>query len=216
MSQQINLASPQLLKTRYALGLREMAIGLGLVLAGTLGWAGYLHYQASVLETRAGQQEALQAQAQQKLDTLSAAANRAISPLLIERIKTTQTQVTQREALLAAINGTIESTSVGFASRLRGLALSSTEGAWLNDFTLSPQFVEIKGSVLNAGLLTTYIDRLGNQAAFAGIRFSGMNAVQAQSSGSQAASPQLPPHLDFTLYAGSAKKTTGPGKSNGQ
>ena len=49
-----------------------------------------------------------------------------------------------------------------------------------------------------------------------GIKFSGMNAVQAQSSGSQAASPQLPAHLDFTLYAGSAKKTTGPGKSNAQ
>lgn len=216
MSQQINLASPQLLKTRYAFGLREMAMGLGLILAGTLGWAGYLYYQASVLETRAGQQEALQAQAQQELDKLSAAANRAVSPLLTERIKTTQAQVTQRKALLAAINGTIENTSVGFASHLRALALSNTEGVWLNGFTLSPEYVELKGSVLNAGLLTTYIDRLGKQLPFAGIKFSGMNAVQAQTSDNKVTAAEQPEHLDFTLYSGSRKNTAGQGQSNGQ
>lgn len=209
MSQQINLANPQLLKPRYAFGLREMAIGLGAILAVMLAWAGYLQYQASVLEQRAQQQEALQASAQATLDQLIANANRAVSPLLSERIKTTQAQVTQREVLLDAIRGTLDKTSEGFSPRLRALALSSTEGVWLNGFTLSTDHVELKGAVLNAGLLTTYIDRLGKQAPFAGTAFSGITASEAASADKQAkpddktaAADALPAHLDFTLHAG--------------
>ena len=37
MSQQINLANPQLLKKRYALGLREMLMALGVVLCDRYG-----------------------------------------------------------------------------------------------------------------------------------------------------------------------------------
>ncbi len=207
MSQQINLANPLLLKPRYAFCLREMAIGLGIVLAVTLAWAGYQGYWASVLETQAGQQEAIQAAAQQELDQLTAAAARTASPLLTERIQAVQLQVRQREELLKTISGILEETSEGFSPRLRALAHSSLDGVWLNGFTLSPDYVELKGSVLNAGLLTAYIDRLGKQAPFAGATFSGMTASQVVTQDKTAADAdrkaQLPEHLDFTLHAGS-------------
>lgn len=209
MSQQINLASPQLLKPRYALGLREMAIGLGVVLVAMLAWSGYVYYQASVLEQRAVQQEALQASAQQTLDQLTATAQRAVSPLLTEKAKVTQAQVAQREVLLEAIRATLEKTSEGFSPRLRALAHSNTDGVWLNNFTLSSDFIELKGSVLNAGLLTTYIDRLGKQVSFAGTTFSGMTASQTALVGKTATPNALPEHLDFTLYAGSSPDKPG-------
>ncbi|WP_296820050.1 hypothetical protein [Thiobacillus sp.] len=41
MSQQINLISPLLLKKRYAFGLREMGVGLGVALAAALAWSGF-------------------------------------------------------------------------------------------------------------------------------------------------------------------------------
>ena len=207
MSQQINLISPLLLKKRFAFGLREMVLGVGVVLAGALAWAGYLHYQAGKLETLAAQMEARQAKAQQELDRLAAAANRPVSALLTERIQTTQSQVAQREALLASINGIIENTSAGFSPRLRALAHSSTQGVWLNGFTLSPGYVALKGSTLNADLLTTYLDRLGKQPSFSGMRFSGMKAELAPSVGDsqpRAAAPQG--YLDFSLYSGSQDK----------
>ncbi len=166
MSQQINLISPLLLKKRYAFGLREMALGLGLILAGALAWAGVLHYQAGTLETRAAQQEARQAEAQQELDELAVTATRPASALLAARVKATQAQVAQREVLLASIGGTIEHTSTGFSPRLRALAHSSTDGVWLNGFTLAQGHVALKGSALNAGLLTTYMDRLGRAGRF--------------------------------------------------
>ena len=228
MSQQINLVNPLLLKQRFAFGLREMGLGLGLVLAAALAWGGVLHYQAGALETLAAQQEARQAQAQQALDRLTAAATRPASMLLAERVKLTQAQVAQREALLAAIGGTLDTSSTGFSPRLRALAHGSPKGVWLNGFTLSPGYVALKGSALNAGLLTTYMDQLGKQPPFAGMKFSGMNAALAQPAGDGKAQTATPnghkaqtaaaplEHIDFALYAGNREKPADQGKSNAQ
>lgn len=217
MSQQINLISPLLLKKRYAFGLREMGLVMGLILVCALAWAGYLHYQASVLEARAEQKEARQAEAQKALDELTIAATRPVSALLTERVKATQAQVAQREALLASVGHTIDQTSTGFSPSLRALANGSTEGVWLNGFTLSPGYVALKGAAMNASLLTAYIDRLGKQPPFSGMRFSGMNAALAASKGESASqTAALPDHLDFDLYSGSPDKQSEQGGSHGQ
>ena len=217
MSQQINLLSPLLLKKRYAFGLREMGLALGLVLAGVLAWSGFLHYQAGVLETEATQREALQAKAQQELDQLTAAATRPVSALLTERIKSAQVQVAQREALLGVIGGTIKSTASGFSPRLRALAHSGTEGVWLNAFTLAPGYVALKGAAMNAGLITIYMDQLGKHPPFSGMRFSGMDAVLAQSKGdSETKTAALPDHINFNLYSGSSENLTEQGATRGQ
>jgi len=214
MSQQINLISPLLLKKRYAFGLREMGVGLGVVLAAALAWSGVLTYRANTLEKEAAQLESQQAIAQQELDQLGAAATRPASALLSGRVKAIQAQVAQREALLASMSRTIESTSTGFSSRLRALAQSSTEGVWLNGFTLSSDYVVLEGSALNAGLVTTYMDRLGKQAAFSGMKFTGMNAELAQAAGDSQVRSDIPEHIDFALYAGSRKNLADKGESD--
>ena len=217
MSQQINLLSPLLLKKRYALGLREMGMVLGVVLAGGFGWAGYLHVQANSLEEEAARQEARQAEAQQALDELIVSATLPVSALLTERLKATQVQLAQREALLASVGNTLEQTATGFSPRLRALANSSTEGIWLNGFTLSPDYVSLKGAAMNAGLLTAYIERLGKQKAFAGMQFSGMNASLAEPEGDgKGKTAALPEHINFNLYSGSPDKPAGQGGSDGQ
>lgn len=206
MSQQINLANPQLLKKRYVFGLREMMMGAGVALAGALIWAGYLHYQASGLEAQAVQLEAEQAAAQAELDEMTARAQRVVSPQLLSKIKETQLQVAQRETLLDALGGTIEQTAVGFSPRLRALAFATIDGVWLNGFSLSAGGVQLKGAALNASLLTDYIEQLGKQAPFAGMKFSGMTAVTAAGAGASVGQT-LPPHLDFELSAGNADST---------
>jgi hypothetical protein len=217
MSQQINLISPLLLKKRYAFGLREMGLVMGLILVCALAWGGYLHYQASVLEAQAEQKETLQAKAQQALDKLTIAATRPVSALLTERVKATQAQVSQREVLLGVIGGTIKSTASGFSPRLRALAHSGTEGVWLNAFTLAPGYVALKGAAMNAGLLTTYMDQLGKHPPFSGMQFSGMDAVLAKSKGdSETKTAALPDHINFNLYSGSSENLTEQGATHGQ
>ena len=217
MSQQINLVSPLLLKQRFAFGLREMVLGLMLILLGALAWAGVAHYRANALEALAAQAKARQEKAQLELDRLSAIASRPTSALLAERVEATQAQVAQRKVLLTTINNTIDQTSVGFSPRMRALARGSTEGVWLNGFTLSPDYVALKGSALNAGLLTTYMDRLGKQPPFAGMKFSGMKAALAQPEGSsENATAERVGHIDFSLYSGSEANTTAKGEPHGQ
>lgn len=217
MSQQINLISPLLLKKRYAFGLREMALGLGLIVAVALAWGGYLSYRANALEKLAAQQEARQAAAQQELDRLNTAATRPVNVRLTARIKAVQAGVAQREALLASMRSIIDGTSAGFSPRLRALAQSSTEGVWLNGFTLSPGYVALKGAALNAGLVTTYMDRLGKQAPFAGMKFTGMDAGFAQPAGEgRSSAAELPEHIDFALYSGSPKNPADKEASDGR
>lgn len=206
MSQQINLVNPLLLKKRYAFGLREMALGLGLVLAGILAWAGWLHYQAAVLEARAAEQEALQAEAQRQLDEMYVLARRPVSALLTERLAAVQAQVAQREALLATLRGTLDITSTGFAARMRALALGRIDGVWLNGFTLAHERVELSGSALHAGLLGGYLDSLGRQAPFSRLKFSGLQAEQMPVGEGQTGSSA---QIDFTLFSDTAAQAAG-------
>lgn len=214
MSQQINLVNPLLLKKRYAFGLREMVLGLGGVLVATLAWGGFVHYQAAALDARATQQEAQQTAAQQEVDRLSAVAGRPVSALLTERVKATQVQVTQREALLASIGGLVDTSSSGFAARMRALAHGRIDGVWLNGFTLAHDHVALRGSALDAGLVTGYMERLGKQAAFAGLKLSGMNAQLAQPVAG--GNPATPAVIDFELYSGSPDKPAQQEASHGQ
>jgi hypothetical protein len=100
---------------------------------------------------------------------------------------------------------------------LRALAYSSTEGVWLNGFTLAPDGVVLKGSTVNADLLTTYLDRLGQQPAFAGMQFAGMNAAPAQSVGdSKTKTAEAAEYIDFSLNSGSQAKPVEQGGAHGQ
>lgn len=217
MTQQINLVNPLLLKKRYAFGLREMGVGVVLVLTAALAWGAVLHYQAGVLEHAAAEQEARQAAAQQALDRLTALANRPVSALLTERVEAARVKAAQREALLKSIGGVIQTTSAGFAPRLRALGASSTQGVWLNEFTVAPGYLALKGSSLNAYLLTAYMDRLGKQASFAGMQFSGIEAAQPNPGPARPQADRArPEHIDFVLVSGTRDKLADQGNAGGK
>lgn len=214
MSQQINLANPQLLHKRYAFGLREMAIGVGLALVAALGWAVVQHDRARTLDAEAVALETRLAAAQQALDAQRAAAERPASALLTGRLEAAQAQIGQREALLAALGDAPGGAASGFAARLRALSNSHTDGVWLNGFVLAPDRVVLTGSALHAGLVTQYLDRLGRQGPFAGLRFSGLQAGAAQRSPQPTgdASPDAARpagQIDFELVAGSTDREEG-------
>lgn len=209
MSQQINLANPQLTQKRYAFGLRGMAAGVGVAALAALGWALVVHDRARTLEAQAVEQEARLADAQQALAAQQAAA-RPASALLTERVESTRVQVTRREALLATLGDTLGTDTAGFAPRLRALSASHVEGVWLNGFELAPDAVVLRGSALQASLLTSYLDRLGRQAAFAGLRFTGLQAGQPQSRPvAEGAAPAAAAtaQVDFELVAAQPERT---------
>lgn len=221
MSQQINLIDPLLLRQRHVLGLREMLIVLAGVALLALAWAGYLAWRASATEARAAAMEARQAAAQAELDRLMAQATRPTSALLRQRIATAEGQVKARETLLAALGSTLDTSSGGFSPRLVALARSATPGIWLDGFTLAADHVELRGGARDAATLTVYLERLGRQPPFAGMKFNTLRAAAAESAAPGAAAaqpvapaadarPALPPHLAFTLVAGKPAAGTPP------
>ncbi len=199
MSQQINLINPLLLKKRYAFGLREMTLGAGFALAAALAWTAWLHTRAAADDARATARETEQATVQQAFDAQAVAAARPASKLATERARAAEAQVAAREALRALLGTTPGTVSSGFAARLRGLAHGRVDGVWLNGFTLAPEHVVLNGSALEARLLSTYLDQLGRQAPFAGMRFAAVQAIPAQAAPSG--------QVDFTLVAGVPVKT---------
>lgn len=215
MSQQINLANPQLLHKRHAFGLRGMAVAAAVALAGALAWSVVVDNRANRLSAQADAREAQLAKALQAIEAQQAEASRPASVLLTERVEALRTQIAQREALLASIGASLDAAPVGFAPRLRALSHSHIEGVWLNAFLLAPDAVVLQGSALQPALVTAYLDRLGRQPAFAGLRFSGLRATQPQThpppeGGVTAAQPAA--RIDFELTAGKAAKTgTGDG-----
>lgn len=205
MSQQINLANPLLTKKRHAFGLREMALGIGIAGLAALAWGLVVLERARTLEAQADQIEARLAAAQQARDARRTAAARPASALLRERIEATRAQVAQREALLAMIGDTPDAAPTGFSPRLRALSASHVEGVWLNAFEFAPDVVVLRGAALQAGLLTAYLDKLGQQAAFAGLRFARVAAAPASTppapeGGAAGGAPVGP--VDFELAAG--------------
>ena len=205
MSQQINLANPQLARKRYVFGLREMAIGVGVAALAALGWALVVHDRARAIEAQAAEQEARLAQAQRMLAAQQAAAARPASALLAGRVESVRAQVARREALLATLGDAPGADPAGFSPRLRALAASHVEGVWLNGFELAPDSVVLRGSALQAGLVTTYLERLGRQPPFAGLRFASVAAGQPASApaaggGETTAAPAG--RIDFELIAG--------------
>ena len=208
MSQQINLANPLLLRKRYVFGVREMGLALIAIVALALTWAAYQHYRARALDAQAAAHEARVAQAQQALGRLSTAI-RPPSVLLAERVTFARTQAAQREAVLASLQSVIEAGSKGFSERLRALAHGHVDGVWLNGFVLSPDYLSLEGSALSVGLVGDYIERLGKQGPFAGMKFSGMEAAPPRSADpaqKDAAAPLSA--VDFTLYSGNAPGST--------
>ncbi|MEW5967358.1 MAG: PilN domain-containing protein [Pseudomonadota bacterium] len=209
MSQQINLANPQLLHQRHAFGLRGMAIVAGVALAGALAWSVVADKRARDLALQADVREAQLAEAQQALEARQAEASRPASVLLTERVEALRTQIAQREALLASIGASLDAAPAGFAPRLRALSHSHVEGVWLNAFLLAPDTVVLKGSALQPALVTAYLDQLGRQPAFAGLRFSGLRATQPQTQPvPEGAATAAPPaaRIDFELTAGKTAK----------
>ncbi|AAZ96714.1 hypothetical protein Tbd_0761 [Thiobacillus denitrificans ATCC 25259] len=208
MSQQINLANPLLLRKRYVFGVREMGLALVAIVALALAWAGYQHYRARALDAEATEHEARAAQAQHELDRLSAAI-RPPSALLAERVSFARAQTVQREAVLASLEGVIEKGSKGFSERLRALAHGRIDGVWLNGFVLSADYVSLEGSALSVGLVGDYIERLGRQAPFAGMKFSGMEAAAPRGADPARQDADAPlAAVDFTLYSGNAPGST--------
>ncbi len=175
MSQQINLLLPAL---RPRFDWLALPVVTGAALAGLFLLLVLAQVQAFRVDRLSGEEAAingqllnLQQQVQSLGKSLSDRHGNADLPLDIAAAKI---GVAQRQEVLSFVGqGTIGKGS-GFSDMLQGFSRQAVDGAWLVGFGLALDGIEIRGRLLDPALLPVYIDRLNDDAAFAGRRFTAL------------------------------------------
>lgn len=185
MIQSVNLYTEELRPRRQKLQARTAATALVLALLVVVVAGGMAHYQAS----RAEQQLAIQQQHNEQLlssvERMSAAvaAQQPDASLEAELEAISQT-VVRREYLLDRVESLVADDVVGFSPALEGLARQVPEGLWLTGIRILPMSGELalEGQAEAGTLVPVFLDRLGNEAAFAGRSFGAFRLLREDNS----------------------------------
>jgi hypothetical protein len=173
MSQQVNLLIDDLQPQRVLLTA-------GQALAGVTAFAVLLAaFSASelVAASRVADQRSTFAEQLARLADANAKARASINlvedPKLAARVANLRAQLQSRTVLSAALEGTTNGRSAGFAKHLDELAADGQSGLWLTDIELSGggSHVRIAGMALDPVLVPRFLQELGHGEQFAGHRF---------------------------------------------
>lgn len=212
MSQQINLLLPELRPRFDWLGLPVVVAAALAVLALVAAWT--VAGAASVGDL-AAREQALKnelAAVQQESQTLGKAlGDRRGDPLLPQRIDLARLEVSQRRQVLDLLAADGFGAGQGFSGVFQGFSRQLVKGVWLVGFGVAGADIEIRGRLTDPALLTAYVGKLNDEAAFAGRRFSALNmkgvvpaaagdaAPNAVPAAAPATAPATAPYTEFVL-----------------
>lgn len=203
MSQQINLLLPELRPRFDWLALPVVAglAAVGIVLLILV--VQYQSFRESRLKSQAaaieGQFLNLQQQAQLLGQTVAARKADAALPLAIA---VARAGVAQRREVFDYVARGTGAGAGSYSGQFGGFANLAGDGVWLIGFSLAPDALEIRGRLLDPSILSRYINRLNDEAAFAGRRFAAleMSGVEPATLPAVHGSPAAPArYTEFVL-----------------
>lgn len=210
MSQQVNLYELRLRPRELFLTGERFCVALLSALVLTTSMVVVMHKNADRLSAEAARVEAEVKVLQEKHDGLvKQLAEKQIPPALqadLDRAKALLSARTEAVSLLDS--GKLGDTD-GFSGLLLGFSRQAASDWWLTQFSvgMGGQEIEIRGKVIDAGKLPTYVQRLSQDSAFQGKRFAAlkMSSVdfgeqnpESDRLGKKSEQP-LRRHLDFVL-----------------
>lgn len=121
--------------------------------------------QSALLELQ-GQRD----QMQEELTILKASASKAASGDLIAKLRS---EIESKRSLLASVG---DGSAGGFSEYMAGLGRQHVNGLWLQKVKVvnKGKLIAISGSMQKPSLLPRYLQRLGNEDVFKGLRFQLM------------------------------------------
>ena len=177
MSAQINLYHPRYLRHRDPLTLNNVALAAAMcyiVLAAAAAWA----WQGMVQrrDSAAVAESQLKSVRDQLVASAKALAQRMSDPKVQVELDRAEALLRSRAEIARLLEGGAIGSGSGFADLLRGFARQTSDGLWLTGFTIGNggSDIEIRGSMLDPGLLPDYIRRLGAEKAFQGRSFAAL------------------------------------------
>ena len=197
MSQQINLYNPQFLKQKKYFSAVTMTQALGLLVLGMAVFYGFALWQDQSIQRQTA--ESTRAYEQQK--QLFAKVTAELSPEKAEAqldrdLKSTETGIAQRRALLREIQAGVTGESAGYSEYLRAFARQTVDGLWLTSIQIADGGAQLmmSGHALQADLVPVLIGRLKRENLLRGRPLEALAIVRSPAAKSPARSV-----VDFTV-----------------
>lgn len=197
MAQQINLLTPILLKPRRHFTATAMAQALGLILAGSLLLAGWIH-------GRAEQRRVEFRERQQALQTEQQALSRSLAGLpattdlkaLESQIKVLKEQQQGQAELLQSLRSGQQVAGERHSDLLALIAGTVPASVWLQGLRWQSGQLELNGGTLDPAALRAWLAQLQGQAllhrvVMAELKLEMVSAPQAGNAGATAAAGRL-------------------------
>jgi len=170
--QQINLYQERFREKRLWISAVQVAAALLVVIAAGAIWSFLLHTE---FEQARSSNLAIKVD-RDRITAEMAIANADLAKLLEDHrldreIETTARQISARKKVLNFVDANRFGSGEGFSNYLVALSHLQVDNIWLNQIRFAENFVQIKGSALNAAEVPGYFDRFSDENIFQGNRF---------------------------------------------
>jgi lipopolysaccharide export LptBFGC system permease protein LptF len=170
--QQINLYQDRFREKRLWISAMQVAAAFLVVVAVAAIWS-------FLLQSELGQEQQRNRQVMVDRDRIKAELtqiNEKLAALLEDdrldrEIESNARQISARKKILNFVAANRFGSGQGFSSYLVALSNLKVDDIWLNKIHLGENYVQIKGSALNANQVPAYFDRFSSENVFQGNRF---------------------------------------------
>lgn len=181
--QQINLYQERFKEKKLWVSAIQVAVTLLLVIAAAAIWSFLLHHEFEQVEQRNRVVKAERDQVTAELATANAELAKLLEDNQLDlKIENTARQISARKKVLNFVDANRFGSGQGFSDFLVALSNLHVDDIWLNRIRLAENFVQIRGSALNATEVPPYFDRFSAEPIFQGNRFDLFQLSRAKDS----------------------------------
>lgn len=169
MIQQVNLYKSEFRPRQQRMTATNAALLAVILLALMLVAGGWAHFRAGGLEQTLEAERSGNQQIQQSIDRLTTEIQgRKPDPQLEMAVERVTDTLSRRQRLLERVERLASNRSNGFAAPMAALARQVPEDLWLTGLRLQQNQVRLEGRTRAGSLVPVYLERLGEEPAFAG------------------------------------------------
>ncbi|GGY80882.1 PilN domain-containing protein [Marinobacter zhanjiangensis] len=169
MIQQVNLYKPEFRPSQQRITANNVALMAVVLLVVMLVAGGWFQYRAAGLEQAVQAEQAGNDQVRQSIERMNTEIDgRRPDPQLEQAVERVTDTLSRRQRLLERVERLANNRSEGFAAPMAALARQVPQDLWLTGLRLQQDRVSLQGQTRAGSLVPVYLERLGEEPAFAG------------------------------------------------